>query len=194
MIYLVRHGSHSLLDRVLCGRLEDVSLSAEGVDQARALAWRFAAMPIDVVQSSPRRRSRETAKPIAERHALAVECANDMDELDAGEWSGLTVEALACDPAWHEWNVRRGSTRPPRGESMQEVQTRAVAHVERTMRQGATAVIVTHAEPIRAVLLHYRKMPLERYSEIEVPPASITSLRASRAGVDTHLADVPGLS
>jgi len=194
MIYLVRHGCHSLLDRVLCGRLQDVSLSAEGVIQARALARRFAGSPIDVVQSSPRRRTRETAEPIAERHAIGVEYANDMDELDAGEWSGLTFEALASDPGWREWNVSRGSRRPPGGESMQEVQTRTVGHVERTMADRATTVIVTHAEPIRAVLLHYRNMPLERYGEIVILPASITVLTASPRGVAARVENMPVVS
>jgi broad specificity phosphatase PhoE len=194
MIYLVRHGSHSLLDRILCGRLSDVSLSPAGIDQANELVARFAGVPIDVVQSSPRRRSRETAQPIAERRSLEIECADAMDELDAGEWSGCTFEALASDPAWLQWNQHRGSTRPPAGESMHELQARVVAHVEKVVAEGASTVIVTHAEPIRAVLLHYRKMPLDRYFEIEVPPVSVSILDATRDAVDTRIAPAPVLS
>jgi probable phosphoglycerate mutase len=194
MIYLVRHGSHSLLDRVLCGRSGDVPLSVDGIGQARGLARQFAGVSIDIVQSSPRRRSRETAEPIAERHALEVECANDMDELDTGEWSGRSFESLASDPAWLHWNTCRGSARPPGGESMNELQARAVAHIEKLLARRASTVIVSHAEPIRAVLLHYRKMAVDRYGEIDVPPASVSILRAGRNGVDAQIARVPVLS
>jgi probable phosphoglycerate mutase len=182
MIYLVRHGSHWLLDRVLCGRTHDVPLSPQGMRQTHALARQFAGIEIDLVQSSPRQRCRQTAAPIAQAHGLAVECANDMDELDPGDWSGRSFENLACDPAWRRWNACRGSARPPGGESMAALQTRVVAHIERLLSKHAQAVIVTHAEPIRAALLHYRGMPLDRYQEIDVPPASVSILRASGAG------------
>jgi probable phosphoglycerate mutase len=187
MIYLVRHAAHSLVDRVLCGRACDVSLSDEGAAQARRLAIRLASTPIDVVQSSPRRRTRETAAAIAERHALDVECAESMDELDAGEWSGRSFESLAPDPAWVRWNSCRGSARAPGGESMAELQARVIAHIEKLRAKTANAVIVTHAEPIRAALLYYRNIPLDRYGEIEVAPASVIALRNSRGRVDARI-------
>jgi len=189
MIYLVRHGTHSLVDRVLCGRSNDVSLSPEGAEQAQRLALQFAGLKVDIVQSSPRRRSRETAGPIAQAHALNVECADGMDELDAGAWSGRSFESLASDPAWLQWNPRRTSSRPPGGESMAELQDRVVAHIEALLTTGATTIIVTHAEPIRAALLHYRDAPLDRYAEIEVAPGSVSVLRPSHNGIDAGSAN-----
>jgi probable phosphoglycerate mutase len=189
-IYLVRHGAHRLIDRVLCGRSDLASLSPEGVIQADRLAQFFADKAVECVQSSPRRRTRETAAPIARRQGLAVQDAEAMDELDSGEWTGVDFDTLRSDPAWQDWNARRGQTRPPGGESMGELQARVVGYLE-TLHASAPAdtVIVTHAEPIRAAILHYRGMPLERFSEIDVAPGSITILRMRSAQID---ADVIG--
>ncbi|MGH7010642.1 MAG: histidine phosphatase family protein, partial [Caulobacteraceae bacterium] len=51
--YFVRHGAHDQLDRVLCGRMAGVSLSAEGVAQARLTAARLKREQIAVLYSSP---------------------------------------------------------------------------------------------------------------------------------------------
>jgi probable phosphoglycerate mutase len=45
-----------------------------------------------------------------------------------------------------------------------------------SVRKGAI-VIVSHAEPIRAALLHYLKLPLNDFLSIAVDPASVSTLR-----------------
>src|SRR3954452_10074827 len=128
-IYLVRHASHPLLGRVLCGRSVDIGLGAEGRRQARALADRLASERIDLIQCSPRRRARETAEEIGVAIGRLPEIAPALDEHDPGEWAGLTFDALTRDPRWQTWNEHRGSARPPQGESMREVQQRVLDHI-----------------------------------------------------------------
>jgi broad specificity phosphatase PhoE len=194
-IYLVRHGSHSLVDRVLCGRTDEVPLAAEGVAQAQRLAVQFAGIKVDVLRSSPRRRTRETAAPIGNAIGLEVECIDELDELDAGEWTGQSFAALELDERWHAWNARRGAARPPGGESMAETQARIVGYIEKLRSEGlSAAVLVTHAEPIRAALLHYRRMSLERFNEIEISPGSISVLQASASGVEVEACNLAVLS
>jgi len=183
-IYLVRHAAHALVNDVLCGRRKDVSLSTAGSDQAARLGRLFAGRSIDLVQSSPRQRARETAERIAQATARDVDVADDMDELDAGEWTGRSFASLADDPDWKAWNARRGSARPPGGESMAELQARVLRHVE-TLKQSkaSSVVVVTHAEPIRGALLHYRGMSLDRFAEIPIAPASVSILRSDGDGL-----------
>ena len=194
-VYLVRHGTHSLVDRVLCGRTDEVPLASEGVVQAQRLAVQFAGKKVDVLRSSPRRRTRETAAPIGNAVGMEVECVDELDELDAGEWTGQSFAALELDERWHAWNARRGATRPPGGESMAEVQARIVGQIEKLLsRRLSAAVLVTHAEPIRAALLHYRQMSLDRFSEIEISPGSISVLQASANSVDVEAWNLAVLS
>ncbi len=194
-VYLVRHASHMLVDHVLCGRMKGVGLDSHGNVQAKRLADALSGKSIDLIQSSPRLRAQQTARPIAQRLGLALETTEGFDELDAGEWTGLSFQALKADPRWREWNTRRGSARPPGGESMAELQARVVAHLNSLRHRSHKAiVIVSHAEPIRAAILHYRHISLDRFSEVPVEPASMTLLRLDplpRAAVSTADAVLP---
>jgi broad specificity phosphatase PhoE len=176
-IYLVRHASHALVGHSLCGRTTDIGLDARGREQVSALAHYFVSKPVDLIQASPRRRARETAAAIAEACHRNLEIAPALDELDAGEWSGQAFRALARDPRWRLWNSRRGSTRAPGGESMRELQLRMVEHIERVARlASAAAVMVSHAEPIRAALMYYRGIALDEFDNVAVETASVSAL------------------
>jgi broad specificity phosphatase PhoE len=181
VFHLVRHGANDLAERVLCGRKLDLPLNADGRLQAEALARRFCVEPVTQVISSPRRRARQTAEPIAAALNLPLAIAAQLDEHDAGIWSGQSFADLARDPRWRFWNERRHEVRPPAGESMVELQIRMLRYL------GALAlhypndsiVLVTHAEPIRAALLHERGLPLKDFWCVDVPVAcAATVIRA----------------
>ena len=149
-----------------------------GRAQAERLASELASKSFDLVQSSPRLRAQQTAQAIAEHVGRAVETVDAFDELDVGEWTGLPFQTLSQDPRWHVWNTRRASARPPGGESMAELRDRVIGHLDALRnRAGASAIIVSHAEPIRAAVLHGRGMSLDRFDEIRIEPASVTVLQ-----------------
>jgi len=178
-VLLVRHTSHSLIDRVLVGRAAHVGLSELGERQARALARDLAPRRVARVESSPQRRARETAEPIARALGLPIEIAPKMDELDVGLWTGASFEELKNNPHWHAWNSKRDSTRPPGGESMRDLQKRVLDHLATLEREhpAEDIVLVSHAEPIRAAVLHYRGLPLDAFAQVRIDPGSITVLR-----------------
>jgi probable phosphoglycerate mutase len=178
MFILVRHATHCLVDRVLVGRMAGVSLSEEGHDQARRLASALSSERITALHSSPQVRARETARAIADRLGLPIEIAGAIDELDVGDWTGRPFAALTEDPLWSLWNNQRSSSRPPHGESMAELQTRAMLHVNAiaTAEPKARVAIVSHAEVIRAIIMDALKMPLDDFHRIEVAPGSISTI------------------
>src|SRR6185312_7238086 len=177
-VLLVRHAEHAFQDRKLLGRADGAPLSAKGHDQLRTLSELFAHEPIAAVQSSPRRRARETAEAIARPHGFAVEIHPSLDELDYGEWTGLDFKVLERVPHWRAWNTARASVSPPQGESMRKLQDRVLAHLARLRQShaGRTVALVTHAEPIRAVLLHAAGLSLDDFARIDVQPGSVTRL------------------
>ncbi|MFZ5739671.1 broad specificity phosphatase PhoE [Rhodopseudomonas thermotolerans] len=181
-VHLVRHGHHGQLGR-LCGRMSGVALDDLGQAQMRACAAVLAPAP-DLIESSPRLRTRQSALFLAAHFRLPVRTVAAFDELDVGDWTGSSFEQLDSDPRWRQWNARRGSTRPPRGESMAELQRRVVQHLETLRRDGSDSVvaIVSHAEPIRAALLHYAGVSVDDFSAVPVEPASISTLATSHDG------------
>lgn len=184
-VFLVRHASHGVVDRILVGRGEDVQLSDGGREQAAALARLFSGKSVTVVQSSPRRRARETAEPIAAAVGTTVEIEPALDEIDFGRWTGSSFEELAPDPLWQSWNATRSTSRPPGGETMAEAQARVIGHVERLGRSlgRGQAVVVSHCDVIRAALLHVLARPLDHWSEIEVEPASVSTIVTDSRGL-----------
>jgi broad specificity phosphatase PhoE len=178
MFFLVRHAAHELVDRVLCGRMPGVSLGEEGRAQARRAAERLARERIAAIHTSPLERARETAAPIAERLRLEPEVHEAINEIDLGQWAGRSFEDLSGEPRWQSWNNARAVSRPPWGESMLEVQARAVGNLEqaRGAHPNQAVVLVSHADVIKAALLYYLGMPIDGYRLFDIGPASISTL------------------
>lgn len=181
--YLVRHAAHDVVDLVLAGRKIDIGLNAHGRRQAESAARQLAHEGTTQVISSPRKRARETAEPIAQALGLSLAIAQQIDEHDAGLWAGQEFKLLKRDPHWRSWNERRGKVRPPGGESMRELQMRVVGYIDRLAARYPVdrIVLVTHAEPIRAALLHERGLPLGAFMQVDVPLASITTISRAPA-------------
>lgn len=183
-IHLVRHGHHALLGKRLCGRMPGVQLDELGCRQMSRCAELIGKAPA-ALQSSPQRRAQQSASILGWHFGVPVEIVPAVDEIDCGDWTSLEFAELEQDPRWKRWNSRRGTSRPPGGESMRALQQRTVQHLEqlRYLSGDDTVVIVSHAEPIRAALLYYSRIPLDDFLSVDVAPASISTLAVDRAGI-----------
>jgi probable phosphoglycerate mutase len=181
---LIRHGETDELGKALSGRRPGVRLNAPGRRQAEQLAARLAGEGLAAVYSGPLERVQETARPLAERLGLEVQTAPELDEIDLGEWSGQSFEALAGRDDWRLFNAVRSCTRAPCGELMLEVQARAVAFLQRLCgeRPGAAVAVVSHSDVIKAVLAYYLGVPLDLAQRLEISPASVSVLALAEEG------------
>ncbi len=177
-VFLVRHAAHDRVDSVLCGRMPGVGLGEAGRRQAEALSERFAGEDVAAVWTSPLQRARETAEPIAGRLGLPARVGDGLCEIDFGAWTGQAFDALRDDPHWRRWNEARGGERPPGGESMAEVQARAIGEVERARAEhpDGRVVLVSHGDVIKAVLAAVLGLPLDAHARFDVTPASVSAL------------------
>ncbi|MCD2316591.1 histidine phosphatase family protein [Sphingomonas sp. IC-11] len=178
IIHLVRHGAHADAGRVLTGRGGDDGLASIGRAQAAWAAERLGSQKVVHVESSPQRRTRETAGVIAAVCGAEPEIVEALDELDFGEWTGRVIADLDGDPDWTRWNSARSQARVPGGERMTDAVSRAVAHLNALGRQSwsGSVVCVSHADIIRGVVAHYLGLSLDRMLLFDVDPGSITSL------------------
>ena len=177
-LVLVRHATCAQMNDVLLGRSVDEPLDERGEGQARFVASRLLSFPELVVESSPRRRARHTAGIIAACRDTVVRVVPQMDEIDFGTWSGQSFESLASDPQWRRWNKYRAVARTPAGDSIRDVQERAMAHFRKLAQtlDVETIAIVTHASVIRSVVLLATQAPIDEYRTLEISPASLTRL------------------
>ncbi|MBW3624933.1 MAG: histidine phosphatase family protein [Armatimonadetes bacterium] len=181
---LIRHASHDLLGRALTGRMPGVSLNAQGRAESESLAERLSALPIRAVYASPLERARETAAPLAERLGLPVHVAEEIGEIDYGEWTGRPFEALNDHPKWSDYNSFRSGTRIPGGEMMLEAQARIVTFMERLRERhpDQAVALVGHGDVLKSAVAYFLGAPLDLFQRIEIGPATVSAVELNDWG------------
>ena len=179
-LYLIRHGQSEGNRGEYEGPDDDPPLSEVGREQARRLGQRFARQRVDVVYSSPLRRTLETAHAIAGARGLPVRIMNDLHEVDFGEvqtdYEAFTEEEaralrdrITRRPTWDSFPGSEGSTAARR---------RIVAAMDSIVREsgGKRVAVVAHA----AVIQTYVSLILGLERDFVFYPfnAGITSIRA----------------
>ena len=184
-VLLVRHAVTAHTGPILSGRLPGIDLSDLGRQQAEAVADRLAPIAVSTVYASPIERTMQTAGAIAARHRLKVKKLPGMIEADYGEWTGGKIADLAKTPLWRVVQTTPSTARFPGGESIREMQSRAVTAIERVVadHQGQTVVVVSHSDVIKAAAAHFTGMHLDLFQRLVVSPASVTAFEFSQHGV-----------
>jgi len=177
--FLVRHAAHDDFGRCLAGRLNDIDLGTAGRSQAQNLAQRMAREPLAAILSSPRKRTLETAKPIAMSCGVEhVSIRRELDEIDFGAWSGKTFEELNGDAAWRMWNDQRQNARTPSGETMLDTQQRVIGLMDalRQQKPNQYVALISHADVIKAAVCKVLGLQLGDCFRFDIEPASITTI------------------
>ncbi|WFP62175.1 MULTISPECIES: histidine phosphatase family protein [unclassified Mesorhizobium] len=179
IFFLIRHAEHDDVGRSLPGRLLDVNLGRAGESQALQLAGRMAKEPLAGILSSPRKRTLETAKPIAVACSIEqISIRQELDEIDYGAWSGKTFEELNGDAAWRMWNDQRQNARTPNGETMQDTQQRVIGLMDalRQRNPNRCVALISHADVIKAAVCKVLGLQLGDCFRFDIEPASITTI------------------
>jgi broad specificity phosphatase PhoE len=183
-ILFVRHAVHDGIAKILAGRTTGIKLGQAGLDQAQLLGLRLAKAQANDIFTSPRERAQETAAAIVNAcGARDAVLADALDEVDFGSWSGRTFEDLNSEPDWRRWNEMRSLCRSPGGESVLDVQQRAVSFIQGLAGRGdRTLILVSHGDVIKSVVTYYLGLPIDAWPRFEISPASITTLALGEFG------------
>jgi broad specificity phosphatase PhoE len=201
--WLIRHGSHDLLGRILAGRMPGIHLNEQGRREAMAVTCALRAVPLSAIYASPLERTLETAGYLAGERGSIVSIDAGFHEIDFGSWTGRTFEQLDTDPRWQEWNAHRGSAAVPGGEEMRGIQERAGQALQRlaARHSGEHVAVVSHGDVIRAVLASCLGVPLDLLHTIECDPGAVAHLKVGPGSVqlvelrsNDTLQDAPPLS
>jgi probable phosphoglycerate mutase len=177
-LLLLRHASTGQTGKRLSGWTPGVHLSEQGVREAEALAARLAPLEIHAVYSSPLERCQQTAAAVAEPRGLKIGIVEDVGEVRYGDWTGKELSELAKEDLWRVVQRHPSGARFPDGESILEMQNRAVLACERLRAAHAdeTVAVCSHADVIKAVTAHYVGMHLDLFQRLVVVPASVTAI------------------
>ena len=181
-ILLIRHGETDW-NRIhrFQGR-SDVPLNQKGREQARALAVALKHEPITAIYSSPLVRAIETARlikmfhfstPFFEEEALIEMDLGDFDGMESKRWAAQFQDFRKA------WQENPESVKMPGGESLKDVQTRAIDALERITKiypPGSTLLICSHNFVNLTILCHALKISLNRFRDLKQDTAGISVL------------------
>jgi probable phosphomutase (TIGR03848 family) len=180
-VLLVRHGLTATTGHVLTGWTPGIALDDRGRAQAAALAARLAPLPLDAIISSPLERCQQTAAAVAAtRSGQAVITEDRVGECQYGDWTGQPLKKLAREQLWRVVQAHPSAVTFPGGESMPDMQHRAVAAVRdwnRRLGQDATYLICSHGDVIKAIVADSLGLHLDQCQRIQADPCSLTVIR-----------------
>ena len=183
-IYLIRHGNIDYNLRVP-GRQKGLFLSEDGRDQAQSLIRRFCAIPIHAIYSSPLERAVETAKPLADNKNIPIEIKEELNEIDFGNWSGLSFDELEKDIAWKQFHLYRNGCKIPEGENMIEVQLRMIKVVNEIHDSlpEHNVLFFSHNDPIKSIIAYFLGISLDQFLRVTISTGSVSAISLKKNAV-----------
>ena len=183
-LHLIRHSLTPETGKRLSSLDPDISLSPQGRQVAEELAEFLFEVPLQAIYTSPHQRCRETASALARGRRIRPRIDKAFVEADYGKWLGRPLKSLYRLKAWQDLMASASRFRFPDGETLQEVQSRAVAGVESLAGRHPddSIAVSTHGDIIKVILAHYLGTPLDLSHRIDPRPASVSIVEIAKAG------------
>ena len=179
-VIFVRHGETDFpVDRIYCDTVEDPALNDTGLSQAADIADFLSDVAFDAALCSSSKRTRMTAEAIASRHpGLNIQHSDMLQERRFGVWEGMyfsDIEAGYPDE-YRAWKRDQAGFKPQAGESVFDLSDRVfgVLRLKIDEHRGQTLLFVSHVGPIRVLVCQALGLPLEKYRQLRIDPASAT--------------------
>jgi probable phosphoglycerate mutase len=181
-ILLIRHGETDFnLTHHFQGRI-DIPLNKEGKRQAQALALALKDESLTAVYSSPLIRAMETAQTIKVFHPLTPFFKEEgLIEMDLGKFDGMEANDWGSQHQdfYKTWRATPSRLKMPGGESLQEVQIRAIDTLDRITKlysPGSTLLLCSHNFVNRAIICHALGLPLDQFRDFQQDAAALIVL------------------
>jgi len=183
-LHLIRHSLTPETGKRLSSRDSDIPLSDEGLAIAADLASYLESVPLTAIYTSPHRRCRQTASAVARGRGVRPRIDKSFIEADYGKWLGRPLKSLVRLKAWQSLLVNASRFRFPEGESLFEVQRRAVAGVEALAAKHPedSIAVSTHGDIVKVIVAHYLGVPLDLSYRLDPMPASVSVVHIPKAG------------
>jgi len=182
-LYLIRHGETAWnADGRFQGQ-QDIPLNATGREQAAGVARALEKHHFDALYTSDLVRASETAEVIGARLHLTPVPDARLRENFFGDWEGHDMPEIG--ERWPEtlaaWRADIANTRPPNGDTLQELQARVASFFVEivTRHPDATVAIVAHGGSLRAIIAEVLAADMSIFRRVRLDNCSISIVRAN---------------
>jgi len=182
LIIFLRHGqAQNNTSRVLAGRAPGVSLTPKGVAQANEIGKFLKSLDISHIYASPIERAHKTAQIVGDHVGLPTTVDERLYELEMGKFSCMAYDDLFAkhgnvflkfyqgDPTIEENGV----------ETFAQVKNRILSMVDHVRKEhsGKNVLLVTHMDPIKAMISNVMNLNAQSLFELIIANASLTIVR-----------------
>lgn len=180
-IYLARHAVTDWhgKQRIL-GRMPGIGLNGEGRAQAERLAQKLRDTLLDMIVTSPVDRAWQTAEIVNQYHHVPLMADDHFNEWGMGPWEGLYIDEIKAryPDAWKIWRFETQERILDGLETLYEVADRTYAGLVSLVEQypGKTILIVSHKDPLRAMVCRVLDIPIANIRRLEIDMASLSKL------------------
>lgn len=184
-LFLVRHGQ---TDWNVKGKIQgsvDSELNETGIKQAEELSKKIKILKskndFSRIYASSQKRAVKTAQILSQAINTEYIEMKGLEEIKFGEWEGMTWGEIEKNyPEEYEvWYKNRRYTRPPKGESYQDMLMRALKAIYKIIEQEnghESVVIVTHGAVIMCVLCYITNTPFEEMTKFKADNTAIAEV------------------
>lgn len=180
-IFIIRHGQtdYNLQNRIQ-GRGIDAPLNSTGHWQSERLARHIDSTKLRCVHTSSLIRTQQTASPLITSAGLDLFPSRDLDEMDFGEFEGISYVEVSDElgELLSRWNRGEGEAAPKGGESPIQVFERADGAISRILHQSPDEhlLFILHGRLIRILLSQWLGLGYEGMSSIAHSNTSVNIL------------------
>jgi len=181
-IIFLRHGQAiNNTQRILAGRTPGIPLTEKGIDQAEKAAKFLEDMNISAIYSSPIERAKNTANIVGKHNSIDVKIDDRLIELDMGKFTGVPYDEIFSSHGNVFMKFYRGELEIAHNgvETFADVKKRVLGMVDHVIENhpDENVVLVTHMDPIKAMLSTVVSLSPENLFELIIANASLNIFR-----------------
>ncbi|MGB1878004.1 MAG: histidine phosphatase family protein [Nitrosopumilus sp.] len=181
-IIFLRHGqAKNNTERVLSGRTPGVPLTDKGITQAQQTAELLEHMNISAIYSSPIQRAKHTAEIVGEHNSIDVQIDDRLIELDMGKFTGVPYDEIFSSHGNVFLKFYNGELEIAHNgvETFADVKKRVTSIVDEIIEKhpDQNVVLVTHMDPIKAMLSNVVDLSPTNLFELIIANASLNLFR-----------------
>jgi broad specificity phosphatase PhoE len=180
VIYFVRHGRTDWNHQGLFRGRADRPLDDVGIRHSELVRDALAPKKLKHLYASPMQRTIGTLSKLSARmNHKPIHGAKGLIDIDYGKWQGVKKEDAQSQwpDLWRTWHEDPFSVTFPDGESLKDVQARALADINQIVKEseGYPVVVCTHRVVLKALFCGFvdAQSPQAFYS-FKVDPGSIS--------------------
>jgi probable phosphoglycerate mutase len=181
ILHFIRHGQ---TDWNTEGKIQgsvDTELNNTGIIQAEELSRKVLELNLNIskIYTSRQKRALKTAQILSEITGEDYEPIDGIEEINLGEWEGLTWDEVKekYPGEYNEWYINRRYTKPPKGESYQDMLERVLTALHKIIRENYEEVtIVTHSAVIMCLQCLITDTPFNKMGRFKTENTNITDI------------------